>query len=55
MNDTTTLIERLRADNSQWWIVIQYDEESTHETLVIVLEADKAAVVTNVDIDSDKD
>jgi biopolymer transport protein ExbD len=34
-------------------IVIQADEESTNETLVLVMEAAKAAGVTNVSIAAD--
>ena len=43
-------IERLRAENPKGSMVIQADEESTHETLVIVMEAAKQAGVTNVAI-----
>jgi biopolymer transport protein ExbD len=43
-------IERLHAENPKGSIVIQADEESTHETLVIVMEAAKQAGVTNVAI-----
>ena len=35
------IIERLHAENPKGSIVIQADEESTHETLVIVMEAAK--------------
>jgi len=48
-------IERLHAENPKGSIVIQADEGSTHETLVIVMEAAKAAGVTNVAIASDND
>ncbi len=48
-----TIIERLHAENPKGSIVIQADEESTNEMLVIVLEAAKAAGVTNVAIASD--
>ena len=41
-------IEKLHAENPKGSIVIQADEESTHETLVIVMEAAKQAGVTNV-------
>ena len=50
-----SIIERLHAENPKGSIVIQADEESTHETLVIVMEAAKAAGVTNVAIASDND
>ena len=48
-----TIIERLHAENPKGSIVIQADEESTNEMLVVVLEAAKAAGVTNVAIASD--
>ncbi len=48
-----TIIERMRAENPKGSMVIQADEESTHETLVIVMEAAKGAGVTNVSIASD--
>ena len=50
-----SVIERLHAENPKGSIVIQADEGSTHETLVIVMEAAKAAGVTNVAIASDVD
>lgn len=50
-----SIIERLHAENPKGSIVIQADEESTHEMLVIVMEAAKAAGVTNVAIASDND
>ena len=49
------IIERLHAENPKGSIVIQADEGSTHETLVIVMEAAKVAGVTNVSIASDND
>ena len=49
------IIERLHAENPKGSIVIQADEGSTHETLVIVMEAAKAAGVTNVSIASDNE
>jgi len=49
------IIERLHAENPKGSIVIQADEGSTHETLVIVMEASKAAGVTNVSIASDNE
>ena len=49
------VIERLHAENPKGSIVIQADENSTHETLVIVMEAAKAVGVTNVAIASDND
>ena len=53
--DVRNIIERLHAENPKGSIVIQADEASTHETLVIVMEAAKAAGVTNVAIASDND
>ena len=47
------IIERLHAENPKGSIVIQADEGSTHEKLVAVMEAAKAAGVTNVAIASD--
>jgi len=47
------IISRMHAENPKGSIVIQADEESTHETLVIVMEAAKGAGVTNVAIASD--
>jgi len=47
------VIERLHAENPKGSIVIQADEGSTHEMLVVVLEAAKAAGVNNVAIASD--
>ncbi len=49
------VIERLHAENPKGSIVIQADEDSTNEMLVIVLEAAKAAGVANVAIASDND
>lgn len=49
------VIERLHAENPKGSIVIQADEGSTHEALVIVLEAAKAAGVTNVAMASEDD
>ena len=48
-----SIIERLHAENPKGSIVIQADEGSTHEALVNVMEAAKAAGVTNVAIASD--
>jgi len=47
------IIERLHAENPKGSIVIQADEGSTHEMLVIVMDAAKQAGVTNVAIASD--
>jgi len=50
-----SIIERLHAENPKGSIVIQADENSTNEMLVIVMEAAKGAGVTNVAIASDND
>jgi len=49
------VIEKLHLENPKGSIVIQADEESTNEKLVAVLEAAKAAGVSNVAIATDKD
>ena len=49
-NAVRGMIERLHAENPKGSIVIQADEESTNEVLVVVMEAAKAAGVTNVAI-----
>jgi len=49
------IIERLHAENPKGSIVIQADEGSTHEVLIVVMEAAKSAGVTNVAIASDND
>jgi biopolymer transport protein ExbD len=49
------IIERLHAENPKGSIVIQADEESTNEMLVIVMEAAKQAGVVNVAIATDAD
>ena len=48
-----TAIERLHSENPKGSIVIQADEESTNEMLVIVLEAAKQVGVANVAIATD--
>jgi biopolymer transport protein ExbD len=50
-----SVIERLHAENPKGSIVIQADEESTNEMLVVVMEAAKQAGVTNVAIATDRD
>ncbi len=47
------VIERLHAENPKGSIVIQADEDSTNERLVMVMEAAKAAGVSNVSIAAD--
>ena len=54
-NAVRGMIERLHAENPKGSIVIQADEESTHEMLVVVMEAAKQAGVTNVAIAALKD
>ena len=49
-NAVRGMIERLHAENPKGSIVIQADEESTNEVLVIVMEAAKQAGVENVAI-----
>ncbi len=49
------ILERMRAENPKGGMVVQADEDSTNEMLVIVLEAAKAAGVSNVAIASDND
>jgi biopolymer transport protein ExbD len=43
-------IERLHAENPKGSLVIQADEESTNEALVVVMEAAKQVGVANVSI-----
>ena len=50
-----SIIEKLHAENPKGSIVIQADEESTNEMLVIVMEAAKQAGVANVAIATDRD
>ena len=47
------IIERLHAENPKGSIVIQADENSSNEKLVLVMEAAKAAGVANVSIATD--
>ena len=54
-NAVRGMIERLHAENPKGSIVIQADEESTNETLVVVMEAAKQAGVSNVAISALKD
>ncbi len=50
-----SVIERLHAENPKGSIVIQADENSTNEFLVVVMEAAKQAGVTNVAIAANDD
>ena len=54
-NAVRGMIERLHAENPKGSIVIQADEESTNETLIVVMEAAKQAGVSNVAISALKD
>jgi len=47
------VIERLHSENPKGSIVIQADEDSTNEMLVLIMEAAKAAGVSNIAIASD--
>lgn len=51
--DVRVVIGRLHSENPKGSIVIQADEESSNEMLIIVLEAAKAVGVTNVAIATD--
>ena len=53
LRDLRDIIERLHVENPKGSLVIQADEESTNEILIKILEAAKAAGVTNVAIASD--
>ena len=53
--DLRTHIERLHAENPKGALVIQADEDSTNETLVIVMEAAKQVGVANVAIATESD
>ena len=48
-------IERLHAENPKGSLVIQADENSTNAALIVVMEAAKAAGVSNVAIATDDD
>ncbi|MDX1480924.1 MAG: biopolymer transporter ExbD [Woeseiaceae bacterium] len=48
-------LERLRAENPKGSMVIQADEESTHEVLTLVMEAAKQAGISNVAISAVSD
>ena len=50
-----THIERLHAENPKGALVIQADEDSTNEVLVVVMEAAKQVGVANVAIATDTD
>ena len=53
--DVRVVIERLHAENPKGSIVIQADEESSNEMLIVVLEAAKAVGVKNVAIATEND
>lgn len=48
-----TIIKKLKAETPQGGMVIQADAESSNEMLVLVMEAAKAAGVTNVAVATD--
>ena len=50
-----THIERLHAENPKGGLVIQADEDSTNEMLVVVMEAAKQVGVVNVAIATETD
>tara|TARA_R110002049_G_scaffold1062_11_gene8008 strand:- start:4373 stop:4783 length:411 start_codon:yes stop_codon:yes gene_type:complete len=50
-----SVIQRLHDENPKGSLVIQADEDSTNEFLVVVMEAAKAAGVANVAISTEKD
>ena len=49
-----SVIQRLHDENPKGSLVIQADEDSTNEFLVVVMEAAKAAGVANVAISTEK-
>ncbi len=49
------VIERLHSENPKGSLVIQADENSTNAALIVVMEAAKAAGVSNVAIATDDD
>jgi len=53
-SDVRTVLEKLHQENPKGSMVIQADESSTHETLVIVMEAAKQAGIPNVAISADE-
>jgi biopolymer transport protein ExbD len=48
--DVRTVLEKLHAENPKGSMVIQADQDSTNEFLVVVMEAAKAAGIENVAI-----
>ncbi len=55
LRNVRAALERLRAENPKGSMVIQADEDSTHEALVGVMEAAKAAGIANVAISGETD
>jgi biopolymer transport protein ExbD len=47
-SDVRTELEKLHAENPKGSLVIQADSESTHEALVVVMEAAKQTGIPNV-------
>ena len=55
VSNVRTTIEKLHQENPKGSLVIQADEKSTNAMLVVVMEAAKAAGVTNVAISALED
>jgi biopolymer transport protein ExbD len=53
--DVRTVIEKLHHENPKGSLVIQADSDSTNESLVVVMEAAKAAGVANVAVSAADD
>ncbi len=53
--DVRTVLEKLHQENPKGSLVIQADEESTNEALVVVMEAAKQAGIGNVAISATDD
>ena len=53
--DVRTVLEKLHHENPKGSLVIQADEESTNQALVVVMEAAKQAGISNVAISATED
>lgn len=53
--DVRTVLEKMHAENPKGSLVIQADSESTHEALVVVMEAAKQAGIANVAVSAVED
>lgn len=53
--DLTTIIKRLHAENPQGSVVIQADQDSTHKTLKVVMDAVQQAEVPQVAVAAEQD